>query len=181
MIGAGRRNRVALALFAAAVFWVGPVLGDETAPDDKYARIREARRLTKVALGSMQAGQYDSALVNLDSVLAADSTNADAWYYRGLAQAKSGDTATALESLAQGAARAPLSTRIKLLLARLNLIAGNPAAAETALDQILAIKPNEGEAHYLKGLAQLQQSDTTAALESFEHALKTVYPSAGNE
>ena len=181
MIGTDRRNIVAPVLLAIVVFWVSAIVGSAAAQEAKFDRVRDGRRLTKAGRGLIHAGHYDSALIALDSVLAADSSNADAWYYRSLAQVRTGDTAVALESLVQGSSRAPLSTRIKLFLARLHLIGGDVASAEAALDHILAIKPNEGEAHYLKALVQLQRSDTTAALESFEHALKTAFPSEGLE
>jgi Tfp pilus assembly protein PilF len=166
---------------AIAVCWASPTLGDEAASGTKYDKVRDGRRLIKAVRSSIRAGQYDSVMIGLDSVLAGDSSNAAAWYYRGLLQTKTGDTTLACESLRQGASRAPLSTRIKLLLARLDLIGGDPVEAEAILNQVLAIKPNEAEALYLKALLQLQRSDTTAALESFEHALKTVYKSEGNE
>jgi cytochrome c-type biogenesis protein CcmH/NrfG len=61
---------------------------------------------------------------------------------------------------------------VRILLARLCIAHGQPEAASQALDEVLAIKPNEAEAFYLKGRLLLAQSDTTQALDALQRALE---------
>ena len=74
--------------------------------------------------------------------------------------------------LAEGVENAPLSSRLKLFLARLKLAQGDLEGATELLDQVLAIKPKEGEALYLRGLACLDRGDTLQAMEEWESALR---------
>ena len=48
---------------------------------------------------------------------------------------------------------------------------GDTAGALELLNAVLAIKPKEGEALYLKGLALSHQGDTTQAVELYQKAL----------
>ncbi len=153
---------------------------DVTAQDDKYARQRECRRLLKDALALMQGGQYPEALEIIDSVLAVDPGHADGYYYRGLTRLHSGDSAGARQALTEGTKVAPMSSRIKLLLARLQLAVGDAAAAEALVDAVLMIKPREGEALYLRGLIEMDRGDTTAAVETFGQALEYGLAKRGN-
>lgn len=150
-----------------------------SAQDDKYAKRKAARKLLKTAVENIDSGQYGVAMTILDSVLVVDAKNADAFYYHGLALIYSGDTALATQTLTEGTVVAPMSSRIKLMLARLHLKAGEYALAESLVSAVLAIKPREGEALYLKGSIALAQGDTAAAVASFEHALQAAMPEGG--
>lgn len=145
--------------------------GEKSSTEDKRSRMKQSRILLKQGLALEQEGQYDSALGMFDSVLAIDAKNADGFYYRGLTLLRIGDTAAAVSSFASGVEKAPLSSRLKIMLARTKIIAGDPEGALTLLDKILMIKPHESEALYLKGSIFLEKGETANALEVLQKAL----------
>ena len=77
--------------------------------------------------------------------------------------------------LETGVEEAPLSSRLKLLLARLRLAEGRMDAAGGLVDDVLSVKPREEEALYLKGLIALERGDTTRAIDSWQKALRAVF------
>ena len=174
----GRTSFLHLVLVAVLAVTV-VVSAQEGAGDDKYAKLKQTRSLLKAAITDIDSGTYAPALVALDSVLALDPANADAYYYKGLATARAGDTAGAIALLSEGTSAAPLSSRLKVFLARLYLSTGEVDLAAGLIDAVLAIKPREGEARYLKGLTQLSQGDTSGAATSFEKALEIALPGDG--
>lgn len=152
---------------------------DNPSADDKYARVKLVRQFLKQAIEKAEAEQYQAALIDLDSVLALDQKNADAFYYRSLVFVHSGDTAAAVETLVEGTTKAPLSARIKLLLARLYLRAGETDQALIQIDTVLAIKPRLSEALYLKGIASANRTDSSAAIEALAKALEITLAGGG--
>ena len=145
---------------------------DDPSGDDKYARLKLVRQHLKQAIENSESEQYQKALTSLDSVLAIDEKNADAFYYKGLVFVHSGDTAAATDVLVEGTSKAPFSARIKLLLARLYLVDGKTDPAVQLIDTVLAIKPRLSEALYLKGVANAILSDSAAAIEVLAKALE---------
>ncbi len=139
----------------------------------KAEQTKQNRSLLKSAVRCIQHDSLESALRALDSLLAIDPDNPDAYYYKGLAHLHNGDTVLAIADLSTGTAVAPLASRNKLLLARLYLDRGNVNEAQTLIDEVLAIKPSEGEALYLRGLSLLAVQDTAAALNKLEQAIRT--------
>lgn len=137
----------------------------------KTESFRISRSLLKYAVDCIQTDSLQSALKALDSVLTIDHNNADAYYYRGLIHLQNGDSARAIEELSTGTAVAPLASRVRLLLARIYLASDKVGQAIIPIDEILAIKPSEGEALYLKGRSLLAVQDTAAALEKLEQAI----------
>ena len=77
-----------------------------------------------------------------------------------------------MDTLTDGVRVAPLSSRLKILLGRLELLGGNVERASELTEGVLAIKPREGEALYLLGLIQLAEGDTTEAMDSWHRALE---------
>ena len=73
--------------------------------------------------------------------------------------------------LAKGIEKSPLSSRLKLLLARSMIAEEQLAEASELIDAVLAIKPKEGEALFLKGIVFLAQGDTLKAIQNWEDAL----------
>jgi len=67
--------------------------------------------------------------------------------------------------------RAPFSTRLKLLLARLQIDAGRAAEAGALLDGVLEIRPRDGEVLYVRGLAYLAMGDSLGALSAWRTSL----------
>ena len=168
-----RKLPLYLSILAVFVLSWAPALAqtDDPARADKRARLKQTRKLLKSATKATENGEYEKALAELDSVLALDDSNPDAYYYKGVAFTESADTAAAMAVLATGSEMAPLSSRIKLLLSRLLVSQGRAGEAAPLIDKVLAIKPREGEALYIRGLILMEQGDTTAAVASFQKAL----------
>ena len=142
---------------------------------DREARreqIRRSRALLAEAVDAIDAGEHESASVSLRTILEDDPRNADAHYHLGRTLLAQGDTTGARAILLAGTEKAPLSTRMKLLLARLHIIEGSPEAAAALLDGILKLRPKDGETLYLRGLAHLAVGDSLAALEAWRTSLE---------
>jgi tetratricopeptide (TPR) repeat protein len=144
----------------------------QTGELSKAERIKKSRSYLKYAVECIQNDSSESALQVLDSILALDKNNPDAYYYKGLIHLHKGDSALAIEELSTGTSVAPLASRTKLLLAQVYLVSGNVGEAQILIDEVLAIKPSEGEALYLKGLSLLAVQDTAAALDKLEQAIE---------
>lgn len=137
---------------------------------DRKAILKLCRNLLKNAVTQMDSGNYDAALANLDSVFQCDPGNPDAFYYKALILGWRSDSASVMETLSEGTEKAPLSTRLKLMLARYLISRGSLDEAAVQIDMVLAIKPKEGEALFLKGLILEKQDDTNGALEMYRNA-----------
>ncbi len=145
----------------------------ELTKEEKRAKRKQVRLYLKKSRTYFDAQQVDSAYIYIDSLLHFDPKNVDGYYYKGLIELKNNDTTKADSTLTQGVAVAPLSTRIKILLARIKIEKKEYQQASELLDSILKIKPNEAETLYLRGLTYLYQNDTTKALEYLQHGLET--------
>lgn len=132
----------------------------------------EGRHLLKESLDWIESGEFDSAFVCLHSVLERDPKNPDALFHTGRFLLWQGDSAGAISMLEVGVKAAPLSSRLKLLLARLMLAQGNIDSAAELVDGVLLVKPREGEALYLRGRIFLERGDTARAIDSWEEALR---------
>ena len=145
---------------------------EDVARQARRQKMATCRAFLKTALASMDEGRYTEAEIALDSVLICDPDNPDAYYHKAriALHGDATDTTAAASALTTGVERAPRSTRLKLLLARVHLAGGKFDDAATLLDDVLAIKPREGEALYLKSLVLLNRADTTQALELMEKA-----------
>ena len=62
--------------------------------------------------------------------------------------------------------------RLKIALGRLEFTRGHIEQAAELTDGVLAIKPREGEALYLRGLIRLAEGDTTEALDAWRSSLE---------
>jgi Tfp pilus assembly protein PilF len=151
-----------------------PVAGqsDDTDRQATIARMKQCRLFLKSANEYLGEGDFDSALIVLDSVLACDPKNPDAFYRKGEIFLAKGDTASAESAYAAGVSKAPLSARLKLSLARLKLAGGKDEEAAGLVDDVLAINPRSGEALYLKGITLLNAGDSAQAITQFQIALK---------
>jgi tetratricopeptide (TPR) repeat protein len=162
-----------LTVFVLALLPYSIVMGQESS-DDLDARreaLRRCRALLKSTIDKIDAGNYEGALADIDSVILCDPKNADAYFHRGRILVRKNDTTSAVSALEKGVEMAPLSTRNRLLLARLKLSLDAPDDALEQIEKVLAFKPRESEALYLKGMVYLAKSDSTAAIEILEKAL----------
>lgn len=169
-----------LALFIGFVITVmSPAsVSSQAADSDRQTtivRMKQCRLFLKSAKEYVAEGAYDSALIVLDSVLACDPKNPDGFFRKGQIHLYTGDTAAAVATFASGVERAPMSSRMKLALARLKLIAGATEEASSLIDNVLAIKPRQSEALYLRGMCSLASGDSTVAIERFQKALDLTF------
>ena len=147
------------------------VVAQELTKEEKRARKKEARKLLKLSVDLIKDSKLDSAQIILDSLIIFDPKNPDAYYKKGWLLTQKNDTAQALTIVSKGVEKAPLSSRLKIFLARLKINTGDIDGAIPLLDYVLSIKPNEGEALYLKGLTLLEKNNTAEAVEAFNRAL----------
>lgn len=161
-------------LFLFAIIFV-----EAQGADKKISRkeiIKQNRLLMKESIKLIDNNKLDSAVIFLDSILSLDKKNPDAHYYKGFIFLEKGDTITAMTVLTDGISKSPMSTRLKILSSKILLNQGDYTEAGILLDKILAIKPKENEALYLKGVSLLEANDTVAAIEKFQKALGIAFP-----
>ena len=123
------------------------------------------------AQASFAAGEIDTALSRLENVLEEDPANPDAFYFIGLISLSLSDTSSAENALVEGVRLAPLSRRLKLLLALVWVNAGKYEEAEELINQVTALRPQDMDALYLQGLIALARDDSKAAMDIWDHAL----------
>ena len=162
-------GRWSLQMVAAMLLWL-TIAGPALAADRRTIR-SENRVLLAEARAFFAAGENDSALARLDAVLVTDPANPDAYYFKGLIYLSVADTSAATESLGVGVEKAPLSRRLKLLLARVQVEAGEVDGAEQLAQEVVALRPFDPDAAYVLGLVALARSDTLAALAIWENVL----------
>ncbi|MEE8575782.1 MAG: tetratricopeptide repeat protein [candidate division Zixibacteria bacterium] len=133
-------------------------------------RRKESRRLLKQVRNSFVDGELAAALASVDSILAIDEGNPDAYHYWGRILIRQADTLLADSVLDAGIEHAPKSSRLKLYLSRIRLKQGKTESALSLAEGVLAIKPRESEALYLKGMALVQQGDSAQATEVLQRA-----------
>lgn len=112
------------------------------------------------------------ALRTLSNLVAYAPSYAEAHYYLAQAEALSGDLAGARESLQQAVKLTPDYVQAQLLLARIDLNAGKPDVALKVARKIQKQHPNNAEVYILLGDSLMAQKDTSAALSSYQQALK---------
>ncbi len=131
----------------------------------------EVRQLLKQANEEISIGQPAAALEHLQAILVADPGNPDAHYLMGKVKYAADAFSEAEEILTLGMELAPLSSRIKLLLARVKLAQQVPDEADRLVSAVLAIKPHDTDALFLAGSVALARGDSTLTLTRWQEAL----------
>lgn len=144
---------------------------NESGAADRKAVVQRSRALLTEAREAMAMGQPDTALVRLESILEEDPANPDAFYFIGLIKLSYADTSGAQEALVEGVGLAPMSRRLKLMLARVWVELGKTDEADDLVSQVMVLRPLDVDALYIKGLIALADSDSTAAVEFWDKAL----------
>jgi tetratricopeptide (TPR) repeat protein len=150
-------------------------LAGESPANNRAQQRAQASSLLNSAHEFSAAGEHDSALAVLGKIREIDPNNQDAFYFTAVAHLALADTARAISMLTEGAEKAPLSSRIKLLLVRLRIRGGEYEEADKLLVSVFRFKPKNPEALYLSGLLSIARGDTTKALEAWEQALERVH------
>lgn len=161
----GRRRpaRCAAALFVAAVLLAG--CGAE-----------EQLSYTKQGMNAVAALEYESALELFQSALEAGED--ERALYRGMGLAYMGmtryeDAALYLEAaLHESSGRVEdMDFDINYYLATAYYKSGRPQDAVSAYNAILALRPGEKDAYYLRGYVKLSQGEFEAAQKDFDEAV----------
>lgn len=158
---------VVLLVLTVLVTLVGP----DAVAEDRREVVRMSRLLLGEARQAYAQGDTDMALAKLDSVMLADPVNPDAHYFMGAIRLDMADTAGAEDILTDGVAVAPLSRRLKLLLARVKIELGEVDEAEGLVNEVTAIRSGDLDAVYLQGLIALARGDSTTAVTLWDEVL----------
>lgn len=163
----------ALIIIYTALFLLSPAAGQtETDKQVRREAMKKSKQFLAEAIDAYDAARLDNASAFLDSARYYDPENPDIIYYNSLVLTAKNDTSAAMANLREGSEKAPLSRRIKILLARLEIAHNNYTEASAIIDRVLAINPREGEALYLKGLILLAEGDSTGAAVILKEALE---------
>ncbi|HEV7844203.1 MAG TPA: TonB family protein, partial [Pyrinomonadaceae bacterium] len=170
MISPGTPTKGVLAAFALAVVCLSiclEVRGQQTAlpgAADDLSR----------GIGLYEQGDKRGATDAFRDAVKKDKSNAEAWYYLGLALKATGDV--------KGGRKA-LETAIKLkpdfadahaaLAATFLLLSDKESEAEREAKFTLALNPQSFEAHYILAVLRLRAQNASAALEEINAALST--------
>ena len=158
-------------LVLAAMAVVGSARVQAEVTEDRQAVMLRSRALLADATQAFAEGQADTALARLEEVIALDANNPDAYYYLGLIKLSYADTSGAEAVLVEGVRIAPLSRRIKLMLARVRIEAGKIDDAEEIVNGVMILRPKDIDCLYLTGLIALARADTSGAIGIWETAL----------
>ncbi|MEN8008371.1 MAG: tetratricopeptide repeat protein [Candidatus Krumholzibacteriota bacterium] len=166
------RIRTSVFMVILGCLCTGMILSaDGAGAADRKAVVQRSRALLAEAREAFAAGQSDTALARLESVLVEDPANPDAFYFIGLIKLSHADTSGAEAALAEGVRLAPLSRRLKLLLARVWVESGKTVEADKLVSEVMVLRPLDVDALYIKGLIALAENDSTAAVEFWDTAL----------
>lgn len=141
---------------------------------DARAIKKQVRKMLKSGTMQFDAGLFDSAKTQFDSVLGLDPVNPDAAYYLARITLAQGDTVATVASLKEAVVKAPRSFRLKRFLARLHLALNEPSEAQKLAEEVLMIRQRDSEALYLKGSALLMMGDSAQAVEHLGKALEII-------
>lgn len=160
-----------LALLLAAFLPSGSKAQDAAGSDAREIK-KQVRKLLKAGTVQFEAGLFDSAKTQFDSVLKLDPVNPDGPYFLARISLAQADTAATVAGLKEAVVKAPRSFRLKRFLARLHLALNEPTEAQKLVEEVLMIRQRDSEALYLKGCALLMAGDSTQAVELFGKALE---------
>ena len=127
------------------------------------------RRLSEILV---QTGDNSGAMQQYDTMLAQDSANADAWYEKGVLQARNGDTSGAVQSLQHAYDLRPIyffgNTLASIYAASLD------ARTLPFCDTLIArdSAKNQPEPHFIKGMYLSDSHKYKEAIEEFDASIK---------
>jgi Tfp pilus assembly protein PilF len=130
----------------------------------------ESQALGARALVELNAGREQAALTLLDRAVAADPSDADAFYLRGSTRAKLGDNEGAIQDLQAALAQRPNFPAAALELGVALTETGRYAAAEPWLAQAQRDPSLDAQASFFLGLAQLRLDRLDEAQANFARA-----------
>lgn len=112
----------------------------------------------------LQLQQPDRALADLNVAIVIDPQNARAYYLRGAAREALGDPRSALADLQKAQSLGFADEPLFVMIGRSYLDISDLPHAIEAFDSALALKPDDVQTHYLRGLANYQGAHNYPAL-----------------
>jgi TonB family protein len=168
----------AAALFAFALLHASAAsLSAAQAQDDKQkpaAQMQAAAAADdKFARGAKLLEQGDAAAAAplLRDAAERRKTDAEAWYYYGLARGRTRQEKDARKAFERAAKLRPSWADPHAGIALAMLTAGKPRDAEVAARRALEVDPRQGEAHYVLGYLRFEEEKFPEALSEAELAL----------
>jgi tetratricopeptide (TPR) repeat protein len=158
----------------------GLLLAEEGKPRDavailgRWAKSRDAETLNAYGIALADSGRIDDALAVFRRVLAADSTNVQAFQNIGIAHLKGGrpgSVGQARENLEKSIALGPRNPKAWNALGVAWMRADAPAKALDAWERCVEYGPEEYDALYNMGLVAMRIGDRPRAKQSFEKFL----------
>ncbi len=130
-----------------------------------------------IAITTLDNREYAEALEQLKAIQAQGEDDAELWRAIGIAQMKLGDYEDAEESLEtalrkSGGVPGKLAYDLSYYLAETLQNKGDEEGAIEVYNAMLALKPSEKDAYYLRGLCYLACGDHGAADEDFKVVLE---------
>ncbi len=132
--------------------------------------IRKAFQHIARAESLVEKGDLQGALSEFESAAALNPENPTTWLWQGAILVELGAQDDAQEAFEK--AHYLHSSEIDWLLERamIHLQLGNPAAADAAVAQAIALAPQDGRGYYVQAAVFTQQGDYEAAIEDLEYA-----------
>ena len=139
-----------------------PAASRPATAEDDFAR---GQRLLAGGDAAGAAGAFESAAE-------ARKTDADAWYYYGLALTRAGKAKDARKAFDRAVQLRPDSSDAHAGLAFALLMLGKEREAEASARRALAASPRQAKAHYVVGVVRSREEKFDAALAEAEAALR---------
>ena len=126
----------------------------------------------KYGIELFRGGDTQGAIKALRDATSKDKTNADAWYYLGLALVKHREPKEARKAFETTVRLRPNFTAARNGLAYALIMAGKNKDARRVAEASLKLEPSNAETHYLLGVLQLRSNSYDKSLEEADASLK---------
>jgi TonB family protein len=117
-------------------------------------------------------GNTKAAVDVLNSVVKRDKTDADAWYYLGLALARNSQLSKARKAFEMATSSVPDFGPAHTGLAYMLMLTGRDDDAEREAERAIELNAKDYEAHYISGVVRLHQRRLEDAQNKVETAIK---------
>lgn len=148
--------------------------GDLKGAEYAFLRVTEAEPeyadgWLNVARALIQEGEIGRAKEHLAKAMSINPNLGRIWFFQGLAQKAEGDYPGALESFRKAAAQYPRDRVVQNQIGRILFLSRDYAGAISALERVLAIDPEDLQAHYTlmlayRGAGQMEKAERAERL-----------------
>lgn len=158
------------ALLYVVCLWACALMPRSVGAQEAAAAVASAERTRGVEL--YRHGDNEGALKALRAATKQNKTDADAWYYFGLALIKQQKVKDAQKALTTAATLRPQHAPTLTALAYALVLQGKLGEAGRAADNALKLEPQSAEANYFAGVVNYRLNSMPRALENIEAAMK---------